>query len=174
MDLEKILVTGLNVGIARDIARKASIDASLRSRLLKAAFSNNNPLNAKAAWTVRHLSLMDPECLIAHYTDLVSHLNGPTDGIKRDLLFTLCELPLGDDDDLGIIVDQCMKWLADAKVALAVKYNCLKMMEKVLDHWPELGDELLLILEDEKDRHSSVFKKQAGTLISRIEQEKTA
>ena len=61
-----------------------------------------------------------------------------------------------------------MKWLQDPNIALAVKYNCLKMMERVCRKWTELGEEVVLILEDEKDRHSAGFKKGANQLIQSI------
>jgi hypothetical protein len=168
MDLRKILVTGLNVDIAQDVAAKAAADPEILKELLRASFSTELPLAAKAAWTLRHLSLIAPKVLFRHRSKIAQHLNGPTDGIKRDLLFTLCELPLCEEDDLGIVVDHCMKWLADAKIALAVKYNCLKMFEKVCTAWPELGEEVALILEDEKTRHSSGFRKAAEHLIGTI------
>jgi hypothetical protein len=92
MNLRKVLTTGLNVHTAKSVAKEACEDPSLFQELLTASFSREAPLCQIAAWTLRHLSLIDRHALIPFQALIAKQIEQPIDGVNRDLLFTLCEI----------------------------------------------------------------------------------
>lgn len=107
--------------------------------------------DSKVAWRAAYLMDMvndhAPEKLLPFLDEITSRLNTEQ---NQSLLRHFTRI-LSKHDILtyanGLFVDACFKHLINKKSAIAVKANFLKLIQKLLIHYPELRHELNEIFE---------------------------
>ena len=57
----------------------------------------------------------------------------------------------------GIAIDRMFELLNTFTVNVSIKYNALRVLEKLMETWPELKDEFILTLEDQLGKHTANF-----------------
>lgn len=57
----------------------------------------------------------------------------------------------------GIAIDRMFDLLNGYTVNVSIKYNALRVLEKMLESYPEIKDEFILALEDQLGKHTDNF-----------------
>jgi hypothetical protein len=68
----------------------------------------------------------------------------------------------------GEAIDTLFKWLLDPKVIVSTKAYSLSAIAKMTTKYPELKNELLLVIEDQMDKSSAAFKARARMVMKEI------
>ena len=76
-------------------------------------------------------------------------------------MFLWCGIP---ENREGEIIDVLFSWIMNSKVSVATKTNAMLALQKVLNKYPELKQELKLVIEDQLDKNSVSF----GTCAKKI------
>lgn len=80
-------------------------------------------------------------------------------------MFYWCGIPESME---GEIIDVLFSWLMDSKVSVATKTNAMLALQKVLAKYPELQQELKLVIEDQLDKNSVSFGICAKKILKEI------
>lgn len=57
----------------------------------------------------------------------------------------------------GLAIDRMFALLQSGTVNVSIKYNALRVLQKLLEAYPEVTEEFLLVLEDQEGRHTATF-----------------
>lgn len=79
-------------------------------------------------------------------------------------MFLWCGIP---ENREGEIIDVLFSWILDSKVSVATKTNAMLALQKIMLKYPELKQELKLVIEDQLDKNSVSF----GTCAKKILQD---
>ncbi len=86
---------------------------------------------------MNHPWLIDP-----FLEDVIDNLNHPVhDAVKRNTIGLLQEIEI-PDDQMGKVADLCFGYLSSAKEPVAVKAFSMTVLLKIVQHYPELKEEL--------------------------------
>ncbi len=126
------------------------------------------PLSMRAARVVALCAEQNIE-LVEPYIDQIVAMLGQlkVDGVKRSFLKILAESPLvPSEDSIGILTDLAFTWLEDFKQAIAIRYYCIEILLKVSAIYPEIGDELSILLKNLSEDESSGIKSKSKKVIN--------
>lgn len=167
LDLEKLLNTR---GISKDeivLISNTMLPKDFEN-LVKLVFLDNDLISQKAAWLFRHSVLSRKVLVIRNYNFLISNLATLNpDGAKRDVLRGFLDIPL-QPLKMGLLTDICMKWLSSPECDVAVKYNSMRILEKIVKKYPELNGEFRAVLIDQLDKNTVSFRKYASQIIDKL------
>jgi hypothetical protein len=68
----------------------------------------------------------------------------------------------------GEAIDTLFKWLMDPNVIVSTKAYALSAIAKLTTKYPELKNELLLVIEDQMEKSSAAFKARARMVMKSI------
>lgn len=141
------------------------LNKELFQELIVIIVSEKSPLNQKAAWVFNHAAKKYPDYYKQNYSFLVQNLTKLTpDGCKRDVLRGMLSLPL-QEDHLGLLVDITMNWLGSFDVDVAVKYNSMRTLERIVKKYPDLKNEFHAVINQQLNLNTDTFKRQALKII---------
>ncbi|MEM0999607.1 MAG: hypothetical protein AAGN35_21295 [Bacteroidota bacterium] len=124
------------------------------------------PVASRTAWLISDLADLAPARVLPLLPEILAHrqtLDVP--GLERSLAkwWHLCGIP---ELNLGEATDLLFQWLADPKLNVSTKHHCLEALLPLMDHYPELRPEFILILEAVMDEHSAAFRKKAQKVLA--------
>ena len=88
-------------------------------------------------------------------------------GYKRTLAKMMCNAGIPEEIE-GEAVDEMFKWIRDPKVKVAVKAYSLDALYNFCVKYPELKEELKLVIEEQMEHHSFAFKKRAKRILKKL------
>jgi hypothetical protein len=68
----------------------------------------------------------------------------------------------------GQVMDLCFRFIADPAEAAAVKAFSLTTLQNISRHYPEIKQELKLIIEDRWDLESAAFRSRAKNILKKL------
>ncbi|MFN5416916.1 MAG: hypothetical protein ACK5B9_07655 [Flavobacteriia bacterium] len=77
-------------------------------------------------------------------------------------MFLWCGIP---ENREGEIIDVLFSWIMDSKVSVATKTNAMLALQKELNKYPELKQELKLVIQDQLDKNSVSFRNCAKKIL---------
>jgi hypothetical protein len=125
--------------------------------LVGLVLSHRPKLAERASWVLEKLSERNPGLLNASLPRLIDNLKQiPSSSTRRTLakVLSLHTLPEAYE---GAVLDFCLTMLEDPKEPVAVKANCMSLVFQLLPKYPELKNELFLLIEDQLPYQSVGF-----------------
>ncbi|WP_281616380.1 hypothetical protein [Flammeovirga sp. SubArs3] len=166
-----------NIEIAKaDLSSKAKRDEfiqlilknNLQEELYHEIKKHDSPQGNRLAWSLTVLSEIDNQWIIPLIDDMITWIPAiKTQGIHRSLLRTVAELPLSKKKD-GEWVDFCFSLLENNKTDVAVEVHAMTILYKYCAVYPELANELIVILEDKLPFYSAAGKARARKILSKL------
>ncbi|MEZ5072930.1 MAG: hypothetical protein R2751_18780 [Bacteroidales bacterium] len=142
----------------------------LRNELCSLALEDQDPLSWRAAWI---LNGADEACpgidwsFLPEIVESLPHLKST--GTLREFLRLLTRHPVPEDSQ-GLLIDRCFHYLAMERYPVAVKVHAMQI---VFDHtllYPELKEELSMVLQDQMAHGTAGFKSRGRKILARLEQ----
>lgn len=125
--------------------------------LVDLVLSHQPKLAERSSWVLEKLSERNPGLLDASLTRLIENLKHiPSSSTRRTLskVLSLHTLPEAYE---GPVLDFCLNMLEAPKEPVAVKANCMSLVFQLLPKYPELKNELFLLIEDQLPYQSVGF-----------------
>jgi hypothetical protein len=143
-------------------------DEDYFDEIIRMVQKEKDPLPPRAAWVADGASLKYPYLIEKHIPALVSSLPEFTHpGTRRNILKILsrCDIP---ENVRGDLIDHCFQWLVDRNEPVAVKVYGMQIIANHLSLYPELGQELRNIIEDQFSRSSPGFQAKGRKILKLI------
>ncbi len=125
------------------------------SVLAQVAMQSNHPKSWRAAWLMDKIHEKNPGLVTPFIPDMIEKIKTEdSDGKKRHFLklISLNNIP---SEHQGFLFDYCLKAFTSAKEPLAVRVHAMQILYQISENEPELKHEILAIIEDEMENHSS-------------------
>lgn len=110
--------------------------------------TNDHRLIQRAAWPLSYIAEKHPELITPHLGELLKLLKQPLHVAFRRNLFRLLRLmPDTPKKHHGVIIDACFNAMANPNEPGAVRAFAMQTINKLTPQYPELNNELRVILE---------------------------
>lgn len=124
------------------------------------------PLPQRGSWVLTQLPVSD-----RHVSEMITALENPGnhDAVKRHLLkiLSMADIP---EDHAAALFDRCLDWLSDPATAVAVKVYCMDIATTIALPYPELREELKVIIEDQmKHRKTMGILSRGRKMLKKLE-----
>lgn len=122
----------------------------------------------RAAWVISHYSRKHPENVQKYVDNFIKALNTITkDGHIRETLKIIYNLKL-DESQTSELFDICMGLLEDNKKQPSVRMSAFSIVIRVAEDYPELQNEIEIIVENIKDYLSPGIKNSFMKQLKKI------
>lgn len=102
-----------------------------------------------------------------HFKELLTNLHTPnlSDAVKRNTLRLLQHIEIPERFQ-GEIMNLCFKYISSPAEASAVKAFALTVLQNLAQVYPEIKDEVKIIIEDRWEVESPAFKSRAKKFLA--------
>lgn len=122
----------------------------------------------KAAWPIGMIGTEKPEWFTPYFTEIIACLEKPKHhAVGRNIYRTLQFMEIPEEYE-GEILELAMRDLSDPKMPIAIKVFSMTVAYNLTKKYPELGNELRLIIEEQYPYGSAGFKNRAGKILSKL------
>ena len=168
-DLESILYDSTRMVMDQTADMACKNPAMIRD-LLDLAYLQKEKYSPRASRVVYFVARNRPELVIPYINEIVLSLPSISNtSIKSNFTNLLYQMDLEKfQDHLGLLVDQCFKWLNSSSETAATKVYCMEILYKIIQFVPDLRDELVSTIEDQVNKGSAGIKVRGWEVLSRL------
>ncbi len=172
-ELEKYLLD-LAPGMSKEqLAELIGSSPETYRSLVQLSFSGKKPVDWRAAWIADYLAEIRSPLAEPHLDTILQQMKLTLPGgVLRCYLRLLSRYPIPEAHQ-GVITDLCFESLSRESIPVAVKVHAMEILTRFSETYPELKNELVLILREQMVNNSTGFKSRARKIIGRLEKEKT-
>lgn len=169
MDFRSLLAD-IPSGVGRDLLIQEVIKSESHfTLLLELAIHEKDPLAWRASWVLDGSDELKPGLATAYITTIVKALPGmESKGSLRSLLRLLTRYDIPEEEQ-GLLIDLCFSYLVSELYPVAVKAHAMMIIYQHVLLYPELKDELIVVIEDQISNNSVGFKSRGRRLIKQME-----
>lgn len=137
--------------------------------LFQLFWENDKLLTQRATWAIIIITEWKPKIIKPFVEDMILTLKkeGVNDSIKRNTVRILAEFPIPKHME-GIITEICFNYLNNASEAIAIKVFSMTILERMVEKYPELKEELIASLEMGMEFGSGGYRSRGGKILSRL------
>ena len=169
MDLKKEILLEHSKANTKRIAEYIGSDQLLFKELIELFLHGNYRITQRSARIVRACVMNHPWLIDPFLEDVIDNLNHPVhDAVKRNTIGLLQEMEI-PDDQMGKVADLCFGYLSSAKEPVAVKAFSMTVLLKIVQHYPELKEELKNLIEDQMPFGSAGFQSRGKRVLKALE-----
>lgn len=121
----------------------------------------------RAAWPVSYCVIEHPEFIGKHMKQLIAYLHTPNlhPAVKRNTVRLLQHIHIPERSQ-GAIMDICFDYIASPAEAVAVKAFSLTILQNLAKRYPEIKEEVKIIIEDQWEGASPAFRSRAKKFLA--------
>lgn len=130
-------------------------------------FLGDDPLLIqRSAWAVGDLGRSRPELLIPYHADLLAAgRRAVHPAVLRNVIRYFSEAPELPEPIHGELADLCFTQLADPNAPVAIRVFSMSTLLRLTEIYPELGNELRALIEEEMPRASAGFRSRGRKVL---------
>lgn len=153
---------------ALKIAAYACSSAKNFKELMKCFMSNEYRLAQRAAWSVSWAARERPEMITPYIKDLVAVLEKKDvpDAVIRNSLRVMEDIDIPEEHH-GVVVNTCFNFLEKPEYPLAIKAYSMTIISKLSKYYPEIKQELRLIIEENWEHAMPAFKARGKKILAK-------
>ena len=123
-------------------------------------------VNQRAAWPLSYCVIAHPQFISKHFSKLVKNLHKPGlhDSIKRNTVRLLQHIEIPKKFH-GDIMDICFKYISSPDEAVAIKAFSLTILQNLSMQYPEIKNEIRLVIEEKWEYETAAFKARAKKFL---------
>ncbi len=123
----------------------------------------------RAAWPLSYCVIEHPQLIKKHFKELVTNLHTPglSDAVKRNTVRVLQHIDIPERFQ-GEIMNLCFDYIASPDEAAAVKAFALTILQNLAQYYPEIKDEVKIIIEDRWEVESPAFRSRAKKFLASL------
>lgn len=121
----------------------------------------------RAAWPLSYCVIEHPQLIQKHFKELIFNLHTSKlpDAVKRNTLRLLQRIEIPEEFH-GEIMNVCFDYITSPAEAAAIKAFALTILQYLAQYYPEIKDEVKIIIEDQWEVESPAFKSRAKQFLS--------
>jgi len=126
-------------------------------------------INQRAAWPLSYCVIDHPELISRHFSRLVKNLHKPGihDSIKRNTVRLLQHIDIPKRFH-GALMDLCFNYISSPHEAVAVKAFSLSVLQNLSANYPEIKNEIKLIIEERWPHETAAFRSRAKKFLQTL------
>ena len=134
--------------------------------LFKLFTGNEDRVISRAAWPLSYAVQAHPELIHKHFLKFVGNLRRPNlhDAVKRNTMRVLQEISIPKRFQ-GEIMNTCFTYISDPAEKPAVKAFSLTVLQNLARQYPDIRQELKLVIESQWENESPAFKSRAKKIL---------
>lgn len=123
----------------------------------------------RAAWPLSYCVIQHQQLIEKHFKELVINLQTPTisGAVKRNTLRLLQHVKIPEELH-GEIMNVCFNYIASSDEAAAVKAFALTILQNLTRYYPEIKEEVKIIIEDRWEVESPAFRSRAKKFLTAL------
>ncbi len=171
MDIKKQLEKGFSKMNSVKISLYVGADADRFAELMSYMLGDDRELSRRAAWAVSFCFENHPFLFDAHVEELVNVMASKKyhDAVKRTATQALQYMEIPEDLE-GPAYDNAIAILNDTEEPIAVKAYSMSILEKIALKFPELKQEVILIVENQIPYSSAGYKSRGTKLLKKLKE----
>ncbi len=120
----------------------------------------------RAAWPLSYCAIAHPELIQKHFSKLINNLHKPGlhSAVRRNTVRLLQDVPIPAKYH-GEIMDICFNYILSPEETVAVKAFSLTVLQKLSSFYPEIMQELKLVIEERWDHETTAFRSRAKKIL---------
>lgn len=149
MDIQKKLEAEHSKALTTAITNYIGSDKQRFKVLMDIFLGSEYRLTQRAAWPLSYVLLANPQLLTAYYPKLIKKLQEPGNhpAIARNILRVFQEMDI-PEKYRGQLIDTCFKFITSETAPVAVRAFAITTASNICRHYPELGNELVMVLRE--------------------------
>ena len=173
MDIRSQLLIEHSRANSELIADYIGSDPERIEELLRLFFANENLVTQRSAYVFLIISDRNRALFLPHLKNLVSNLaNNIHDAVKRNTLRLLQELPVPENLE-GTLANVCFDYLQSNKEPVAIKVFAMTILANLATKYPDLKNELKIIIDDLMQNGSSGIRSRGKKLLLALDKTST-
>ena len=124
----------------------------------------------RASWALANAAINNPQLVAKHYSGLLKNMQKSLVhvAVKRNTvrLFATIQLPRKYH---GELMDLCFRFISAPDEAVAVKAFSLTILDNLSGQYPEIQNELKLVIEERWDHETAAFRSRAAKILKKIQ-----
>lgn len=128
---------------------------------------DDKSLASRFLWLLSHVGMKSPQILLEFSPFILKH----RESIKYKTEASLANYWLiggVPEDDEGEAIDLLFKWMQSPTVDVGAKYRSIGVLLALCYKYPELKNEFILCLQDQKDKHTKTFRRKVESALSAL------
>ncbi len=123
----------------------------------------------RAAWPLSYAVKANPGFIGKHFPRFLKNLNQPNlhDSVKRNSIRLLQNVVIPEKFH-GEVMNICFDYIIDPKEKPAIKAFSLTVLQHLSRQYPEIKNELKLIIESQWENESAAFKSRAKKILKEL------
>ena len=173
MNIREELLRENSQAQAKKITAYIGADTERFATLMTIFLHDSYRLNQRAAWVVNFCAEAHPNLFKPYLGQLIGNLrNDVHDAVKRNTIrmFQNYDVP---DEYLGELADCCFEFLASNQEPIAIKVFSMTVLANIVEKYPELKNELKLLIEDQLPYGSAGFKNRGKKILLKWQKEES-
>lgn len=120
----------------------------------------------RAGWPISYCVERHPNLIQKHFTKLLRNLNkkGIHDAVKRNSIRLLQHVKIPEKFH-GQVMDICFQYISSPTEAVAIKAFSITVLQNLARQYPEILNEIKLVIEERWDYETIAFKTRAKKLL---------
>lgn len=139
------------------------------AELMKCFFEGEYRVTQRAAWPMSYCVEKYPELIKPYFKKLLNNLSKPGlhDSVPRNTvrLLQYVEIP---EKFHGQVMDICFRYISSPTEAVAVKAFSITVLQNLATKYPEIINEIKLVIEERWDYETIAFKTRAKKLLKEL------
>jgi len=123
-------------------------------------------INQRAAWPLSYCVIAHPEFISKHFNRLIKNLQktGVGDAVKRNSVRLLQHVSIPKKFH-GEVMDLCFRYISSPGEAVAIKAFSLSILQNLSKDYPEIKNEIKLIIEERWPHETAAFHSRAKKIL---------
>lgn len=123
----------------------------------------------RAAWPLSYCVRNYPALIKKHFARLLKNLKktGIHDAVKRNTVRLLQDVDIPEKYH-GDVMDTCFRYIASPDEPVAIKAFSLTILQNLSRFYPEIKNELKVIIEERWDYETAAFRSRAKKILKEI------
>jgi len=124
----------------------------------------------RAGWPISYCVEKHPELIKKHFAPFIKNLGkkGIHDAVKRNSVRLLQYVSIPEKFH-GEVMDICFRYITSPTEAVAVKAFSLTVLQNLARQYPEIINEIKLVIEERWDYETIAFKTRAKKLMKELD-----
>jgi hypothetical protein len=141
--------------------------------LMQCFLSNEYRLAQRAAWSVSWAAKKDPSIITPYIKDLVAQLSRKDvhDAVIRNSVRILQEIEIPEQLH-GELMNACFNFIESPLTPIAIKAFSLTTLFNLSKSYPEIKNELKLIIEERWDNETAAFRSRGKKILYQLNSNK--
>src|SRR5262245_60590642 len=123
-------------------------------------------INQRAAWPVSYCAIAHPKFISKHFNRLIKNLQKADvgDSVKRNSVRLLQHVSIPKKFH-GELMDLCFRYVSSPDEPVAIKAFSLTILQNLCKEYPEIKNEIKLIIEERWPHETAAFHSRAKKIL---------